>query len=616
MTALLAPPPKLRFVDSNGNALAGGLLFSYAAGTTTKQATYTDSTGLTPNPNPIVLDARGECSVWLAPGQFYKFVLSPATDTDPPTAPIWTADNIDGINDPVLATALAASSGSSLIGFISAGVGAVLRTLQAVLRGKVRIRDFGAVCDGTTDDTAAIQAAIVYAAQAFPSNSWLDPAYKLLTKNSPRVVDFEGSTCKVNGKLLVPSGVELRGDQSTLIGTGNTSSDNVCFESAYFSSGTITTNIGTTVGTQRLQATRIRGFRLMNFKLGANLLNFNEGCALEDIEFSTCYQNLVADNCYYARFVNLSSRDSATLAASTLAAFNFKNFVNVQDIGPIMVTNRVLAYQFDGAVNGLQLRNLSAENGTNGVTFTGEVNPLEVTACYFESLTGYALDFTTASAHREVEIHNNWFNNITGYAIQGVQMVGGKIGPNYFFNTPNKISVPDNTSTITVEVLPMTMSDSGSTVPTAPSGYTLATTCRVVFPQVISSSADGSAQARAVTTYDGYAELPWFGRSGRQVGAVAWCSSSSTGGTTFSVVVKSKIVIDSYVPYVFSLKFTDNVGTYQVDGWGTGTRVYAGSFAGKTVGAADDGTGHLQLTVGTFSHPAGTYSLEGIVRMM
>ena len=94
MTTLLAPLPKLRFVDSNGNALAGGKLFVYAAGTTTKINSYIDSTGSTPNSNPIILDSRGECSMWMPLNTSYKITLSPSTDTDPPTNPIYTQDNM------------------------------------------------------------------------------------------------------------------------------------------------------------------------------------------------------------------------------------------------------------------------------------------------------------------------------------------------------------------------------------------------------------------------------------------------------------------------------------------------------------------------------------------
>lgn len=90
----LSPLPIQKFFGNNGRPLAGGLLFTYDAGTSTKVATYTDASGSVQNTNPIVLDFRGECRLWLDPKQSYKFVLSPPGDTDPPTHPIWTVDDI------------------------------------------------------------------------------------------------------------------------------------------------------------------------------------------------------------------------------------------------------------------------------------------------------------------------------------------------------------------------------------------------------------------------------------------------------------------------------------------------------------------------------------------
>lgn len=94
---ILAPFPKYAFLDNNGRPLIGGQLFTYIAGTTTKIATYTDSTGGVSNTNPIVLDYRGEANVWLDPTLTYKFTLAPPGDTDPPTRPIWTVDQVSGL---------------------------------------------------------------------------------------------------------------------------------------------------------------------------------------------------------------------------------------------------------------------------------------------------------------------------------------------------------------------------------------------------------------------------------------------------------------------------------------------------------------------------------------
>ena len=87
-TTSLSPTPKLQFFDLNGAPLSGGLLYTYAAGTTTPLASYTDSTGLIANTNPIVLDSRGEANVWLATAS-YKLALYTSVNVL-----IWTVDNI------------------------------------------------------------------------------------------------------------------------------------------------------------------------------------------------------------------------------------------------------------------------------------------------------------------------------------------------------------------------------------------------------------------------------------------------------------------------------------------------------------------------------------------
>lgn len=126
----LSPTPILQFWDVDENFLVGGLLFLYEANTpNTKQAAFTDATGDTALPNPIILNTRGEiaasalgtsCGLWLDPTLAYKMVLAPANDTDPPTNAIWTIDEIVSPQAAILA-ALAqyeASLGGVQIGSI------------------------------------------------------------------------------------------------------------------------------------------------------------------------------------------------------------------------------------------------------------------------------------------------------------------------------------------------------------------------------------------------------------------------------------------------------------------------------------------------------------------
>ena len=90
MVATISPEPRLQFFANDGSFLVGGKLYTYAAGTTTPLATYTTSTGLIANTNPVILDSRGEASVWLTSAK-YKFVLKTAADVE-----ISTQDQLQG----------------------------------------------------------------------------------------------------------------------------------------------------------------------------------------------------------------------------------------------------------------------------------------------------------------------------------------------------------------------------------------------------------------------------------------------------------------------------------------------------------------------------------------
>lgn len=95
-TGTLSPAPKFYCWDiTTGAPLAGGLITTYAAGTSTPLATF-NNVDLDPsthtNTNPIVLNSAGYCVIFLTPGLSYKFVV-----TDANGVPQWSQDNVTSV---------------------------------------------------------------------------------------------------------------------------------------------------------------------------------------------------------------------------------------------------------------------------------------------------------------------------------------------------------------------------------------------------------------------------------------------------------------------------------------------------------------------------------------
>jgi len=230
-----------QFFDNNGNPLTGGKIYTYAAGTTTPLVTYTSLSGTIPHTNPIVLDAAGRVpsggEIWLTVGVGYKFVVKTSTDVL-----IGTYDNIPSAAQPPAAndadsimyeqgytvtagsfvigntyrivsvgttdfTLIGAGSNTPGLHFVATGAGSgtgtaeFSQTVEAKLQQTVSVKDYGAVGDGTTDDTAAIQAAVT--ALSVGDNLTFPPGtYKLSAEilfNGKSQIDVFGYGATIKG---------------------------------------------------------------------------------------------------------------------------------------------------------------------------------------------------------------------------------------------------------------------------------------------------------------------------------------------------------------------------------------------------------------------------------
>ena len=123
-----------QFFTDDGVPLAGGKLYSYAAGSSTLQTVYTSSSGVTAWSNPIILNSAGRVSgsgeIWLTNNLAYKFILDDSTDVT-----IASYDNVSGIGDDTslltFEALLAGSTGASLVGYLPAS--GPVTTVQAAL---------------------------------------------------------------------------------------------------------------------------------------------------------------------------------------------------------------------------------------------------------------------------------------------------------------------------------------------------------------------------------------------------------------------------------------------------------------------------------------------------
>lgn len=70
-----------QFIDADGNVLAGGLLYTYLAGTSTYQPVYSDNGLTTPVGQPVVLDPNGRCQFYVS-SVSYKFVIQKSDGSD------------------------------------------------------------------------------------------------------------------------------------------------------------------------------------------------------------------------------------------------------------------------------------------------------------------------------------------------------------------------------------------------------------------------------------------------------------------------------------------------------------------------------------------------------
>ena len=246
MAYSLSPWLKPRFfITGTNRPLAGGLMYTYKAGTTDPATTYSDDAG-TPNTNPIQLDSDGQCDLFLDDAVSYRIILKNSagvTQFDKDRIASLGSTQVQSFNS---IAALRLRSGTSIanaaktLGYYSAGdgggnsfywdststatdnAGTVIKPTAvsgagrwiAIDTTKVNPLQFGAYGDSSTDDSYAIKNMLSCGASVF---DFLDKQYLISTTNGANFSSFTSKT-----KLTIKGEGALLTDTTTHTSSGFT----------------------------------------------------------------------------------------------------------------------------------------------------------------------------------------------------------------------------------------------------------------------------------------------------------------------------------------------------------------------------------------------------------
>jgi hypothetical protein len=229
--ATLLPEGKQSFTTNGSLPLAGGKVYTYIPGTSTPKDTYTTSAASVANANPVILDSRGEATIFWSGA--YDVILKTSADVT-----IWgpirhETPEISGSAAAVLtdlASTSDAAKGDALVGVKRTATGAVATTLHNYIeRSTPTLFDFmtsAEIADvqaGTllVDVTAKVQAAL----DAYAGKEIFCPAGSYLITTRLEMLAFTTLTGASSGfglltKFYTPTDIETLHARSVAPGTG------------------------------------------------------------------------------------------------------------------------------------------------------------------------------------------------------------------------------------------------------------------------------------------------------------------------------------------------------------------------------------------------------------
>ena len=293
----------------------------------------------------------------------------------------------------LLSASLSAASGSSLIGFLQAGFGAVASNTQNKLREVISVTDFGAIGNGIANDSSAVKAAITAAsgkAVYFPNGT-----YNLASWNAT------GETfTNVN---LYGKGAVLKGPASGtavfLKPTGTPVIDGLVFDSWGYVFNKVVADGGTITG----------GRFENNYVLNTSGIGIN--LEIPTTGFNVTKNVFDGGSCLHA--VRIGTNDNTLQAGWKHNTISFNEIKNLSTTG----TNNMLGMLIYGQhtkVNGNKIRNLRSINAECIGIYT---------KLMFSEISGNVIEDITSTGSSGAHL------DVVGISLKGLNRGGAGVSP-------------------------------------------------------------------------------------------------------------------------------------------------------------------------------------------
>lgn len=434
--ATLLPSGKFSSETITGAPLVGGKVYAYVPSTSTPKDTYTTSLENVQNPHPVILDSRGEATIYWSGS--YDVILKDSNDVT-----VWGPErlvssasqaDLDGfIAD--LADTASASNGAALIGFMRAEAGARARTLRDKALEDVSVTDFGT--DGRT--STAIRRALDAIGSIGGGRLILPPG-----------ADYDCSDCTGSTRIFIPTTTNrllIHGPGAVLVGAG--AGDGTIFESgaeAFSTGGTTNWEFDETY---IHYDQHIDGLTFENCEYAMKLFNFLQGCVISCNHAAGAGVKtlLYAKRCFYAHVLANSVNNSHDPASpvDTDACYRFEEFNNSMLImGNSAIRSAITkgtGYYFGVGTFAVNAVGNSAERCNKGYCIEGEVHGMDLSSNYLE---GNTLDIAIEDANlkKGLVIDKNWLESAA--CLSATSWESGELGKANDYDAGGTVTLSDS----------------------------------------------------------------------------------------------------------------------------------------------------------------------------